>query len=83
MKFTVRDLLWLIMLVAANLNWYLYNQIPIEIVLHQEKIIDRISAENYVRKVRHDWLWKEGIFLNMSDAEWQSYPLPSIPSTGE
>jgi hypothetical protein len=78
MRFGVRDLFWLTLLVAVSLNWYQHNQEQIEVVYQLERSIDRLSNEVWVRKERHDWFWREGRFRNMSEADWQSYELPKL-----
>jgi hypothetical protein len=74
MKFSIRDLLWLTVVIAALCGWYRERVNYKWSVAHLEKTIDRLCHERWILRDRHDFYRDEGIYYgqNFSTSQPQS-----------
>lgn len=78
MKFRLADLMWIMVIVAVASASVHYHLKQLETVRYLERFIDKQNTEIYIRKTRSDWFWRDGIFKNMPDQEYENYPVPTL-----
>jgi hypothetical protein len=72
LRFTLRDLIWLMVVCCVVAASYYYHQKQVEAVLSLERDINDLSHRLWVVKEHRDWFWRQGKYYNPKtwEEEW-------------